>query len=368
MSLSTMCSALSAGLMALATAASTKVGLVNVFSKGESGYYCIKIPYLTSLPDNSLLALGEARWGSCSDYTKTDLVMKTSWNGGKTWSALKIFHTGGEADTVGNAAPVVVGQDLIIPFCLNNSKVFIKRSGDLGETWSNAEDISSNVTRAHWKWVGLGPPAGLLLSSGRILIPGYHTDIFGPYVDNGDVSKGHAMLSDDGGKSWRLSADDDFGGRHFPNEDQAVELSGGHVAIFARGLGFFRTRTVSEDGGDHWGTTEVLETLPQPFIGCEGSTIKCRESKRLVYSGPVHFMTRLREDMSIYVSDDEGRTWQKYMRVDPGFSAYSALAWHGKNLALLYDRSNVTTDVRFEPDHMSFAALPNPCVSNDVLI
>eukprot|EP00409_Alexandrium_fundyense_P000252 CAMPEP_0185910008 /NCGR_PEP_ID=MMETSP0196C-20130402/16979_1 /TAXON_ID=2932 /ORGANISM="Alexandrium fundyense, Strain CCMP1719" /LENGTH=68 /DNA_ID=CAMNT_0028630661 /DNA_START=1 /DNA_END=203 /DNA_ORIENTATION=- len=68
------------------------------------------------------------------------------------------------------------------------------------------------------------------------------------------------MLSDDGGRSWRLSADSNFGGVHFPNEDQAVEFADGRVAIFARGLGYYRTRTISSDGGEHWGTTEVLDT------------------------------------------------------------------------------------------------------------
>ena len=37
-----------------------------------------QIPSLTALPGNALMALGEARAGSCSDYTKTDLVIKVS--------------------------------------------------------------------------------------------------------------------------------------------------------------------------------------------------------------------------------------------------------------------------------------------------
>ena len=59
------------------------VPLVDVFSKGESGYFCIKIPYLTSMPGGRLLALAEGREKSCSDYTRTDLVMKTSADDGQ---------------------------------------------------------------------------------------------------------------------------------------------------------------------------------------------------------------------------------------------------------------------------------------------
>lgn len=341
--------------------------LVDVFSRGEGGYYCIKIPYLTTLPNGELLAFGEARVGSCSDYTQTDLVMKRSADG-KNWSQLQVFHTSG-ADTVGNAAPIVTGSDLVVLFNLNNSRVLMKRSSDLGHTWTGAQDISESTTLPNWKWVGLGPPAGLRLSSGRLLIPSYHTTVFPGTVDNGLYSKGHALLSDDDGRTWRLSSDHDFGGRHFPNEAQAVELPGGQVAIFARGFLFERTRTVSPDGGDHWGETDVLNTQHEAFSGCEGSTISCGIGERLVYSGSLGVL--LREKMTVMTSDDEGRTWAPHVLVDPGATAYSALAWHGGafkrpgrgrggSLGLLYERADKLRLV-FEPDHISYVALPSPC-------
>lgn len=54
----------------------------SVFTRGESGYYCIKIPSITALQDGSLLALGEARYNSCADSTGTDLVYKKSSDNG----------------------------------------------------------------------------------------------------------------------------------------------------------------------------------------------------------------------------------------------------------------------------------------------
>ncbi len=51
-----------------------------VFSLGEAGYFCIKIPYLMQLHSGVLLAFGEARGkvgsGKCFDWAATDLVMK----------------------------------------------------------------------------------------------------------------------------------------------------------------------------------------------------------------------------------------------------------------------------------------------------
>jgi len=46
---------------------------------------------------------------SCSDYTWTDLVQKTSTDNGKTWGNITIVHREGSkevANTVGNACPV----------------------------------------------------------------------------------------------------------------------------------------------------------------------------------------------------------------------------------------------------------------------
>lgn len=315
-----------------------------------------------------MIAWGEARKNGCSDYTKTDLIMKRSQDG-KNWSKLEVFHSGeGSVDTVGNAAPIVFGNNIVVLFNLNNSKVLKKTSKDLGKTWTDAVDVTASTTQPNWKWVGLGPPAGLRLKSGRLLIPAYHTN----YTwDNGLISKGYALLSDDDGETWRMSADHAFGGKYYPNEDQAVELPGGRVAIFSRALGTLRTRTESPDGGEHWGPTEVLKTLPGPLVGCEGSTIACPDGKRILYSGPVaHNLSTLlvgRFQMAIYTSDDLGHTWKQHQMVDPGCSAYSAMTWHGKELGLLYERCDFFRH-GFDPNEISFVPLSNPCGSESSVI
>lgn len=58
--------------------------LREVFSKGEAGYHCIKIPYLIQAESGTILALAEGRMGSCSDFAWTHLVYKKSYDGGKT--------------------------------------------------------------------------------------------------------------------------------------------------------------------------------------------------------------------------------------------------------------------------------------------
>lgn len=343
------------------------VPVVNVFARNESAgagvYFCIKIPSLTALPDGTLLALGEGRVGNCSDFAETHLVMKKSKDGGKTWSALSIAAKHGMGKTIGNAAPVVISEtEIVLVYCENNKKVFVEISDDLGETWSKPTDITQNATLPHWKWVGTGPPAGLRLRSGRIIIPSYHDALLPGHYDDGELSKGHAMLSDDNGRTWRLSADSDFGGDHWPNEVQAVELSDGHVAFFSRSLLTHRLRTESPDGGEHWGASEVLNLLETTSEGCEGSTIACRSNPdHLVYSGPIS-PGLYREKMSIMQSTDKGHTWSFHKLIDNGSSAYSSLAWHGSTLGVLYERSQ-DLKLIFEPDYISFSAIEDPCAN-----
>jgi sialidase-1 len=46
---------------------------VDVFTAGEGGYFCIKIPGMIQTTNGTLIAFGEARMFSCSDYTWTGL-------------------------------------------------------------------------------------------------------------------------------------------------------------------------------------------------------------------------------------------------------------------------------------------------------
>ena len=105
--MSTFCVfAAAVGLLVTALAVPA-VPVVDVFNRGENGYYCIKIPYLTSLPDGGLLAFAEGRRKSCSDGAWTDLISKRSEDGGATWSELMVIHEGDAAPTtIGNAAPM----------------------------------------------------------------------------------------------------------------------------------------------------------------------------------------------------------------------------------------------------------------------
>jgi len=254
--------------------------------------------------------------------------------------------------TIGNAAPV---QDrstgrIVVPFCRNNLQVLVTYSEDDGLTWSAPVNIS-NVTLPEWKWIGLGPPASLQLSNGRLIVPSYH----GPFSwDDGEFTHGHLMLSDDGGSSWRLGAE--LTGIHLSNECQAAELENGTVFINSRSLGTDRLKTYSDDGGDTVGETTIINGLRQPLEGCEGSTIRLPNSSYLLFSIP-NDIEPYRYNLSVFLSRDDGMSWSYIKTVNPGPSAYSALAvLPNGSVGMLFERSDVRKLV-FVPQHISFTVV-----------
>jgi sialidase-1 len=334
-----------------------------VFKRGESGYFCIKIPSILTTTRGTLLAFGEARMFSCGDSTQTDIVYKRSLDNGKTWSDLQILYRGNSSNDmynrVGNVAPVQLkyNQRILIPFCKNNLIVMQTYSDDDGLTFSPAQ-IISNVTKPEWKWVGLGPPGGLLLQSNRILIPAYYSTYPN---DDGLLSTGYVMLNDFNGQvdKWYLGGEFDFE-TYFPNECQAVELLPNANSIFinARSLGKKRIGAYSNDGGITFNKINVLNTLEQPLTGCQGSTIYHENTRQLFYSGLAE-TSFIRTNLSLHISNDNGENWRYIKTIYPGSSAYSSLTiMNDQSIGLLYEWAN-NTDFVFLPDYITFTIVYN---------
>jgi sialidase-1 len=138
-----------------------------------------------------------------------------------------------------------------------------------------------------WQWVGIGPPGGLQLQSGRILAPGYHSPIRGIHKSGAislippisqsynNFAVGHTLISDDDGDTWRLGNDWPIG--EGANEHQYVELANGSVLANSRSLSWGspqnRLQALSTDGGETFGESYYVSELPQSMNGCQGSTV-----------------------------------------------------------------------------------------------
>lgn len=345
-------------ILAVATiAGATRLPSIPVFGIGEAGYFCIKIPYLFVTRNGTLLAFAEARYQSCSDFAATDLVWKRSTDNGTTWSKLAVVYGNssvahGVINVIGNAAPVQPrsGTRILLPFCRNNLQVLQTHSDDDGLSWAPPVAVPGG-TRTAWQWVGTGPPGAIQMASGRLVVPGYHSEMYHQW--DGTITRAHLMLNDHDGDpdKWYLGAT--APGIQWTNENQVVELEPGHLLTAARGELTQRIQIESFDGGLTY-QFPVWINITQPLGGCEGSIINHRKVGKLFFSQTINTNPE-RLNMTVWTSDDQGKSWQLGLVVDTGRTAYSSLQVmpDGHRVGLLYERSNAT-DFIFLPTEISF--------------
>jgi sialidase-1 len=116
-----------------------------IFKNGTEGYKMYRIPTMIKTKRGTLLTFCEGRQ-SLFDHGHVDMVMKTSADEGKTWSALKVIWNDGK-NTCGNPCPVIDEQsgDIVLLGTWNNRQIKLMRSSDAGAHWSIPQDITDSI-------------------------------------------------------------------------------------------------------------------------------------------------------------------------------------------------------------------------------
>lgn len=94
------------GAFCCGAALSATPALVDVYRGGEGGYAAYRIPAMVTTSKGTLLAFCEGRKNSASDSGDIDIVLRRSFDNGRTWSRAQVVADRG-GDTIGNPAPVV---------------------------------------------------------------------------------------------------------------------------------------------------------------------------------------------------------------------------------------------------------------------
>jgi len=306
-----------------------------VWRSGADGYHTYRIPALIVTKHGTLLAFCEGRKNSRKDHGDIDLMLKRSTDGGQTWSDQTVVYEEGDGAeiTIGNPCPVVDEDTgaVWLPFCRDNRDVLVTRSTDDGLTWSKPIDITKGVKDPGWgRWYATGPGVGIQLRrgprKGRLVIPCDHRE-----RAKGDwMMHSHVFFSDDHGGTWQL------GGSAAPHTDecQVVELSDGRLMINMRNYwgrkgkqsdrGGMRAIAWSDDGGQTWPDLQFDRTLVEPVCQARLLADPSGKGRRLLFSNPATKKDRV--NMTVRLSDDEGKAWSASQVLYPGPSAYSCLA------------------------------------------
>lgn len=371
---------LSSFLLFLFVAFMLKAQETLVFEGGKEGHAIYRIPAIISLPNGELMAFAEGRVHGTDDFGDINLVMKRSLDQGQTWSPLQML-VDYDSLQAGNPAPVVDLHDPKHPqgvvylfFNTGNNheyevrlnqgvrEVWMMKSFDLGKTWEDPVNITLQTHRPNnpqfnpnynfkedWRYYANTPGHAFQFQEGkfkgRIFVAANHS--VGPPKDNFEEYQAHGFFTDDHGKSFQLSESITFPGS---NESIAAELSDNRMIMSIRNQrGDIRNRILaySSDGGTSWDTAYFEESLPDPVCQASILPIGMRNGKTVLAhsnaSDPNH-----RNNLTIKISYDEGKTWLKSILVDrtadpkkSSWTAYSDLVTvDEQTIGILYERNN----------------------------
>lgn len=309
-----------------------------LFNMGDYDSQYWRIPALVTAADNSLVAVVDKRGSSLGDLPNTISIMsRRSTDNGKNWSEPVVVAYGGNGKTYGDPAVVLDKKtgNLICMFVgdqglwnatpYNRQGIYVSKSTDNGVSWSEPVAITDQVYANHSGWYAgfAGSGHGLCLKDGRLMfvLAIRATSATGVPLHN------YAIYSDDGGDNWTLSTN---AATTVGDEAKVVELEDGDILMSIRNPSKGnRIFCKSTDRGQTWGKAYFETELKDP--ACNGDIIRYSYStdegsegkSRLLHSLPESTTTR--ENVTVYLSEDDGETWPIKKRLVDGYSAYSSL-------------------------------------------
>jgi sialidase-1 len=349
-----------------------------------------RIPGLTTANDGSLLAVYDARRTKGGDLQgDIDIGLSRSLDKGKTWLPMQVILDMGEWGGLiqkfnGVSDPCILvdktNGDIFVAglwmhgvldkdgkwieglneqskdwnhqwrdkgsqpgFDVKQSAQFmITKSSDHGKTWSKPLNITKMCKKEEWWLWAPAPGAGITLKDGTLVFPTQGRNAKGKAFSNITYSKDH-------GVTWHTS---NAATTESTTENMAVELSDGSIMLNMRS-GTNRTDTSSRNGrvvavtkdlGHNWTIHPTSHSaLPEPT--CMASIIKHTyvqngaKKTMLIFCNPDSKVAR--NNISLKVSFDDGKTWKKKVLFDEwkgrGYSCLTSV--DAETIGVLYESS-----------------------------
>ena len=318
-----------------AQATDTILVRTTVYRPGDYDSKNYRIPAIITASDGSLVIATDKRKNNINDLPEDiDIVINRSTDGGRTWTEPYTLAEGkGFGQGFGDCALVRTNEEngLIAAFVGgigfwegrpgNHQRLYVCRSHDNGQTWTEPLDVTDEIYGEgspmeecrDWFSAFFSSGNGLLTSTGRIMF------VLAVRPTEEWAACNFVVYSDDDGATWHTSH------RASPYGDEAkvVELSDGRILMSIRHEGE-RWYNISEDGGETW-RPETSAWTDLVATACNGDILRyVTDDNRSVLLHSVPGPER-RENVTIYLSYDEGMTWPVSKCIVPYASAYSSL-------------------------------------------
>ncbi len=319
---------------------------LNLFEKNPN-VSCYRIPSIITATNGDLIVAIDERVPSCGDlkWSKDiNIVLRRSKDNGETWSEIERvidFPNGQSASDPSMIVDKITGGIFLFYNFMDLERekdvyyLHVIKSNDNGATWSKPKDITAQISKDEWhhdfKFITSG--RGIQSNNGTLL----HTIV---NLNNGL----HLFASNDHGKNWYLIDYPLIPG----NESKVIELVDGTWMVNCRlNEGGMRYIYQSKDEGKSW-TSYADSTLIDP--GCNASIIRYTSIKDGYKKNRILFANANtkngRNNMSLKISYDEGKTWSAGKTVYSGGSAYSSLTILGNGeIGLFFEKDDYKENV-----------------------
>ena len=307
-----------------------------LFAPGDYGSNFWRIPAIRQLSDGTLLVVNDRRNVTENDLpAEIDVVSRFSLDNGESWSEpVTLAKNQGLMHGYGDPGLMELQDGTVICTFAGGSNFFnstmespqcsyVAFSHDHGRTWSEPKDITRTVWGPDPDNPGCKVYHSNFFSSGNglVLQRGPHKGralVAGVLAREGNLLCNHAVYTDDGGQTWHVS-DLAFGAPGSPGDEaKMVELLDGRILMSVRRHGD-RGFALSEDGGRTWGQRGSWHEIHTN--ACNGDLIRYNDSI-LMHTIP---NSMRRENVSVFLSFDEGRTWPEHKVISNKDAMYSSL-------------------------------------------
>ena len=318
------------------------LNLYELFSSEENEEVsCYRIPSIITTSNGDLIAAIDERVQSCGDLKwnrDINIVIRRSDDNGNSWSEIERVVDFPMDKSVSDPSMIYDRKTKKIFLFFNYMDLESEKdvyylkyvtSSDNGITWSKPVDITNQISKPGWekdfKFITSG--RGIQTNKGDLL----HCLV---NLNNGT----HVFGSKDHGKTWFLTETPLQPG----DESKIVELEDGKWMVNSRvnnkGIRYSHTST---NNGKTWLTKEEKELIDP---GCNASFIKYNygkyKSESILILSNVN-NSKIRKEIVIRYSLDEGKSWSKPKIVYSGEAAYSSMTIlsNGK-IGLFFEKDN----------------------------